>query len=116
MKRGMWILLSLILVILVISQVNIVHSAKYEKIDKNILSKLSDNKNVSVMIKFKETNKKQISLEKNIVSIKKKIRHKFSNSVSATISKEDLTSLEKNNQIESITLLGTKKIFLQDSV
>lgn len=106
----------MLILILVISQINIVHSANYAKIDKKIIEKLSHNENVSVMIKFKETNQRKINLENKVILIKNRIRHKFDNSVSATISAKDLAYLERNSQIKSITILGTKNLFLENSV
>ncbi len=97
-----------------------------ESIQKNnqikAIHELAKKGDVKVFIKFKENlskkNEEQVNINQKILNLleKEKVKYQFEDGFSATISEKNLENLENNSEIESITLIGTKHIFLQDSV
>ncbi|MCR4327814.1 MAG: S8 family serine peptidase [Nanoarchaeota archaeon] len=88
-----------------------------EKIDEKVIGKLEKNNYINVFIQYSDKIKKGfLNEEKNSILEKEKIRHEFNEGISAKISKSDLKKLKTNANVESITLVGTKRIFLEDSI
>tara|TARA_Y100000031_G_scaffold156236_1_gene209890 strand:- start:526 stop:3255 length:2730 start_codon:yes stop_codon:yes gene_type:complete len=95
-------------------------NSEVNKIDEKVLEKIQE-EDVRVMIELEEKSPYQKILnvdtkQQVIDSLNNKVKHNFNESVSAIISKKDLVDLENNPNIKSIELVGTKQIFLQDSV
>ncbi len=77
--------------------------------------KNSNSETKRYFIEFKPT--KIISSEKIITNLVEEIKHKSSNNlISVELTKEKYTELTKNNLIKKIEEVGTKKIFLAESV
>lgn len=106
-KSVMFVLLSILIVILIIAGVN--SNSKEVKVDKAVFEKVqnSEDGNVRVYINLEEA--EDLGLE---------VRHNFDNGrkVSAIISEGQLEELESNSNINSIEIVGTRQIALQDSV
>lgn len=110
-------------------------NSESNKVSEKVLEQIQKQGNARVMINLKELSEtkgfifktKKTSFEinsekqkiKNIVirDIKKEnLRHTFNKSISAIISKKNLVNLENNIDVKSVELVGTRHIFLQDSI
>jgi subtilisin family serine protease len=85
-----------------------------EKVDNEVISKIESDNSVEVFIKYSNEDF-QYNLTSQVLS-EEKIEHQFDGFISANISENDLIKLEENLNIESVTLVGTKNIFLDSSV
>ncbi|MDP1729461.1 MAG: S8 family serine peptidase, partial [archaeon] len=87
---------------------------------KSLEKSLRANGEVRVIIKFNNPEEKNAfnSAKKDIQTVigKNKIKHDFGDSITLDVNSKDLENLKKNKNIESITLIPSKKLFLQDSV
>jgi len=113
MKKVFFLSLILFLVFSII----VVAENDFNKIDRTVYQKIDSGKEVRVFIKYQEdqNNKKSLSsIEESIDE--KRVRHKFEDKVSAVINSADLEKLKNNPLVEGIELVGSKRIFLQDSV
>ena len=127
MKRGMiFILLSILVLSLFLAKANINETNSSEKeiklsISSDVLEKI-EKQDVRVYIKLKSSIKRGKSITSREVKqevsdiLGKKIKHEFDDRFSALISEEELLELQNNSNIESIKLVGTRTISLQDSV
>jgi len=68
---------------------------------------------VEVFVKFSD--KEDVSQKADSLLSKEKIKYYFNDGFSAIINENDLNKLTNNPEIKSISLIGTKHIFLQDS-
>jgi hypothetical protein len=89
---------------------------KTQKIDGKILKELEKSDSVRVMIKYKEDNQKRLFSKQTQIVPEEKIRHQFGGKFSATLTKEEILSLEDNSLVESVEIVGKKYLFLQESV
>ena len=116
MKRG--IKLALVLAFISLISVSLISLSLSEsskpKISQNVVSALEDNDQVRVIITLKDSKSKSIQELSEVIG-DEKIRHKFSSSFSAEISKDDLEKLKDDSRIEKIEEVGTKQIFLQNT-
>ncbi len=95
----------------------------YEKTDEKVKEKIKSGE-ARVFIKFKEFSQEKSmrlfssrDIKKDVVNDlgKENVLHDFGDSISAIIDKEELEKLEKDENVESIELVGVRNIFLQDS-
>jgi subtilisin family serine protease len=125
MKRGtIFILLGILLLSFFVAKLDTSKLTERASmsISGSVVEELEDQDNVRVMIKLKSEVKKGKSIaskevKKEVADIlEDKIKHEFDDKVSAFISKEELEELKNSSNIESIELVGTRSIILQDSV
>ena len=91
------------------------------KIEQEVFTELQGQENVRVIIELEEKTNLQevlnIDTKQDVVdSLDGKVKHEFEESVSAIISEKELLDLENNPDVKSIKFVGTKKIFLSESV
>ncbi|TKJ17709.1 hypothetical protein CEE44_04215 [Candidatus Woesearchaeota archaeon B3_Woes] len=115
-KRVVFLLIIFLLISLVIA-VNAANNRNV-KISSEVQQTLETQKNVKVFIKLKEQNNNLRSIKNEIEDQigEQNVKHKFKNKISAVISEKDLEKLQNNNQIESIRLIGTRNVALEDSL
>jgi len=123
MKKQVYFLLILTLAFSLVFLINA--SAKNtDKISKEITEKLQDQEKVRVIVYFNE-NKNDRTISRSIAEDKgnaidkigkEKVRHDFGNSFSAELTQDEIDLLAQDSKVASVVLVGTKSIFLQDSV
>lgn len=101
MKKGATFLLIIILLIC-----SFILSAKSPKIDKGVLSEIQEEGSVKIIADLKD--------KSNLPDAE--IEHRFEDKVSLEVNLTELKKLEKDKNIESIELVGEKKLFLPQSV
>lgn len=85
------------------------------KISSEVYEELQKNDEVRVIVELKE----DIQEEKQEVISKigeDKVKNEFEDSFSAIVSEKDLDKLEDDDNVESVDVVGVRRIFLQDSV
>ena len=113
MKRG---IVFVILIMLLVFFFSLSLNAEKNKISSEVFEKVHQGQDVKVYIKFKINQEgKAINLKKEILNLNNKIKYKFDDKVSAFVSEKDLEELQNNPNVESVELIGTRKVFLQDS-
>ncbi|VVB79773.1 Subtilisin-like serine protease [uncultured archaeon] len=102
MKKGI-VIIAVILLALTLITLN----AKSEtKVDKRVESEMQEEGSVKVIVELK--NKTDLP--------EVKIEHKFEDKISLEVNSSELSKLEKDSNVESITPVGIKNIFLTQSV
>lgn len=101
-------------------------SEEKEKISSEVIQELENNQEAEVFIEVQGFEEKKFFRTeiKNANEVKEDIKENLGESlgrdlgelISATINKEDAEELEKNPGIKEVTLVGIRKLFLQDSV
>ncbi|HJX51003.1 MAG TPA: S8 family serine peptidase, partial [Candidatus Nanoarchaeia archaeon] len=89
------------------------------QVSEDVTEEIEKGNNVRVYIKFKDSavGKRGIASDvKAEIEESINIRHEFNDKVSAIVSEEELEELKNNSNIESIDIVGTREIVLQDSV
>ena len=87
------------------------------KVDYDVKLALSEDDSVRVFIEFREDDLMNENKREVIERLgEEKIVHEFVDEVSAVVSKSDILDLELDFNVESVELVGFRKIFLQDSV
>ncbi|MEK6893485.1 MAG: S8 family serine peptidase [Nanoarchaeota archaeon] len=98
------------------------------KVNSDVYSKIQEESKIKVFIKIKSPPISLLSSAKTIAEKKKlvkerianlvgkdNVKHQFKEGVSAFITESDLKELEKDSNVEKISLVGTKQLFLQQS-
>jgi len=114
-----------IVFILLLNFISALSEAEDKKVDKEVEIALNNQSEVRVFIKFKDINITRGLFFKRIVSSKEeiinkvgkgKINHNFDGLISANIKRGDLENLRADENVESIQMVGIRKLLLQDSV
>jgi subtilisin family serine protease len=125
----------MILISLLLVNMAFVNSETNNKISSDVYKNLEKNDEVRVIVEIKEPNPEkgfiikskksdyEIEIEKEEIKDEIKqdvgennIKHEFYNKISLEVSQEGLKKLNKNTNVETVSLVGKMYAFLQDSV
>ena len=106
-------LLILFLSLGIISSSDLKKSDSFLKISTDVTTALESNDSIRVFIQLK--NESSESLVVNELG-QEDIINDFGITLSATVSAEDIAVLKNNSEVEQVSLVGLKRLFLQDSV
>jgi len=108
--------LVIIFLVLTLMMSLVVLGENSKKTDEKIISKLQEKDSVKVIVQLKGNTIKNVkSLNSVSADVLKKARYQFDNKIPLDVNSTELLELEADPQVESIQLVGIKKIFLQDS-
>jgi len=97
--------------ILFLASFSVMGKSENEKVDKKIYDKIKEDESAKVFVKFKESAGKS-----GKSTLGNNVKEDFGSFVVANVNSSELDELEENPNVERISLVGTKRIFLQDSV
>ena len=111
MKRVNMIIVLSFVFILFLASFSVMGKSENEKVDKKIYDKIKEDESAKVFVKFKESAGKS-----GKSTLGNNVKEDFGSFVVANVNSSELDELEENPNVERISLVGTKRIFLQDSV
>jgi subtilisin family serine protease len=113
MSKGRRLVFILILFGIIVSLQFLNSENQNNRVDKAVFDKISQEETARVIVKFKDSD---IGKDNVKDYLRDKVKHDFEDGISAIVSEKELSMLEKNPNVESVKLVGTRQIFLQDSV
>ena len=91
------------------------------KVSSDVMEKVSENGKVRVTIELANRTDLGRSVQQESAEVKSMVRagavkHDFGNVLSATLTREEITQLERSRAVARVTLVGTRQLSLQSSV